>query len=78
MDIRAAVVELVSKNDGQWSWYQLDRGLAAKGFSGGPELLSVIKSLVEDEFIKQIPGYSAGQPLYAITEKGKEFVRTMT
>jgi DNA-binding PadR family transcriptional regulator len=77
MDIRAAVVELVSKNDGQWSWYQLDRGLAAKGLSGGSELLSVIKSLVEDDFIKEMPGYSAGQPMYAITEKGKEFLRTM-
>jgi hypothetical protein len=77
MDIRAAVVELVSRNDGQWSWYQLDRGLAAKGFSGGSELPSVIKSLVEDDFVKEMPGYSAAQPMYAITEKGKEFLRTI-
>ena len=77
MAIRTAIVELVSKNDGQWSWYQLDRGLAAKGFSGGYGLLSIIKSLVEDDFIKEMPGYSAGQPMYAITEKGKELLRAM-
>jgi hypothetical protein len=55
----------------------INRGLAAEGFSVGSELLSVIKSLVEDDFIKKMPGYRAGQPMYAISEKGKEFLRTM-
>jgi len=71
MDTRRLIVELISKNDGRWTWYQLERGLNRHGLGGHVNAVTEAETLINDGLLacKVDPAYSA--PLYFITSKGK-------
>jgi DNA-binding PadR family transcriptional regulator len=70
------ILELISTQDGQWGWYQLDRALSLLNHLSIREgtLMSLLKELEEKDLIqtRQITGST--QSRYMLTEKGKEFL----
>jgi len=72
MNYKIETLNLILLNDGKWSWYQLERGLTAKGLGGQFDTSKVIKDLLAEELIKEIYNEKSLHPLYVITEKGKD------
>lgn len=74
MNTRIAMVELVSLNDGKWSWYQLDRGLLARGIAGGADVITMVRELIDGGFIDESTGHNPSQTLYSVTDKGRKML----
>lgn len=74
MDMRYSIVELVEKNDGKWTWYQLDRGMTALGLGGQINFMGAVTDLVNEGLIAEKRDDRYPHPLYRITEKGKVFL----
>jgi hypothetical protein len=74
MDIQTQIVELIARNDSSWTWYQLDRGLAERGFNPSPDLLSLVSDLLKEGLIEERSDSRYPQPLYSVTTKGKAFL----
>lgn len=74
MDMRHTIVELIEKNDGKWTWYQLDRGMTALGLGGQMNFMEVVTELVNEGLIAEQRDARYPHPLYRVTEKGKAFL----
>ncbi len=76
MDAKKVIVELIAKNDGKWTWYQLERGLNSRNIGGQINTITEVEALIADGLLtmKSDPNYPA--PLYLVTEKGKAFLST--
>lgn len=74
MDMRRTIVELIEKNDGKWTWYQLDRGMTARGLGGRMNFMEVVTELINEGLIAEERDARYPQPLYRITEKGRAFL----
>jgi hypothetical protein len=74
MDMKRIIVELIAKNDGKWTWYQLERGLNSRGLGGHANTIAELEGLIESGLVgtKTDPSYPA--PLYTVTEKGRLFL----
>ncbi len=70
MSEKEQILKHISKHDGEWGWYQLDRALAHDQIHLGQELLAILKSL-EEEGLITASGTESGHPKYHLTEVGK-------
>lgn len=73
-DFKIEILRIVSKNDGKFSWYQLDRQLTFNGIEISENLMQAIRSLESVGLITSKQGDNASQPLYSLTPQGKTFV----
>lgn len=73
--IEAAILSLISENDGEWGWYQLDRGLTMKNFDYEPDLLEMIGKLEEMGFMRSERIEGIPQARYWITDKGRQLLK---
>jgi hypothetical protein len=71
MDLRRTIVELIDRNDGKWTWYQLERGLTGVGLGGRSDAAAILTDLVQDGVLSEQADQRYPHPLYRITEKGK-------
>ncbi len=76
MSVKAIFLELIAKNDGNWTWYQLERGLNAKGIGGQVKTIDEIKALVQDGLIVEKHSDQFPNPLYSITDKGRLWLKS--
>lgn len=74
MDARKLIIELIAKNDGKWTWYQLERGLNRHGIGGQVNAVAEVDLLIADGLLAAKPDPAYPAPLYFITEKGKTFL----
>lgn len=74
MDARHTIVDLIEKNDGKWTWYQLQRGATARGLNGKINFMEVVSELINEELITEQTDSRYPHPLYRITNKGREFL----
>ncbi len=70
MDQRRAILGLIAKNDGQWTWYQLERGLSVAGLGGHADLMNILAQLVSEGLISEEFDDRYPHPLYRMTSKG--------
>lgn len=71
MDLRRTIVELVDRNDGKWTWYQLERGLTGVGLGGRSDAVVILTDLVQEGMLSEQADSRYPHPLYRITAKGK-------
>ncbi|MBU3059257.1 hypothetical protein [Pseudomonas indica] len=71
METKILILKMIAKHDGKWTWYQIERGLNAKGLGGVVNSTEVLQALIDEGFIttKSDPRYPS--PLYSITELGR-------
>lgn len=70
-----AILEIVQANDGNLSWYQIDRALTQRVGGWDPgivsrDLMPTLRALEQDGFIARSAGHNPAQPLYRITSAG--------
>lgn len=63
-----AVLQLIAKQNGEHTWYTLDRALAGK-FDVSRLLIPALKQLAQDGLVD--PRGPAHMPIYWLTDKGK-------
>lgn len=65
---KSLVVAAVAEHDGAWSWYQLDRHLAATCPEMMAELMPAIRELEAEGKVRSIPnGANPGMPRYKLS-----------
>lgn len=69
-ELKIKILEAIRQNDGQFSWYQLDRMLSDSGVDHSGKLMQVLRELVASELISTSAGANPAQPLYSITKNG--------
>jgi hypothetical protein len=68
---RELVFQLVGDHDGEWSWYQLDRGVCLRGaVEWVHTLIHVLDALEAEGLVRQEERHSPGQPYYWLTDNG--------
>ena len=66
------ILRLVAQHDGEWSWYQVERLLSAKGKETGP-FFAEVDVLVKDGMMEVRPNPKMDHHgRYWITEKGRQ------
>jgi DNA-binding PadR family transcriptional regulator len=73
-DFKIEILRIVEKNDGKFSWYQLDRQLSYNGIAMSENLMQAIHDLEFEGFIATKEGDNPSQPLYSLTPQGKAFI----
>ena len=76
MDMQGIILELISRNDGKWTWYQLERGLDSKGLGGCPNLMELIGDLVQAGLLEEQHDDRFPHPLYRVTKQGHAVLAT--
>lgn len=74
-DFKIEILRIVGKNDGKFSWYQLDRQLSCNGIAMTENLMKAIRDLESGGLISVTQGDNVSQPLYSLTPQGKLFVQ---
>lgn len=67
-------LDLIAKNDGKWSWYQLERGLNARGVGGQVNTINELNSLLAEGLITEHQIEKHPHPLYLITDEGRSWL----
>ena len=75
LELELKILEIVQRNNGCFSWYQLDRVLSETGSHHGGRLMHILDSLVDSGRICMRPGPNPVQPFYEITEMGLEAIK---
>jgi len=75
MDISSAKHTLLTKiacHDGEWGWYQIERGFDSRNLPEGVTAMTLVDDLVEEGLLEVI----AGEPIdrYRLTARGKATV----
>jgi DNA-binding PadR family transcriptional regulator len=76
--LQIRLLKLIKANDGQFSWYQLDRAVSTERVEGVGNLMHVLKSLQSDGLISSREGANPAQPTYSITNEGMNALRGPT
>ncbi len=71
-DFEIKVLQMIGKNDGKFSWYQLDRQLSFKGISMSENLMQAIHYLESEGLMAAKKGVNGSQSLYSLTPQGKK------
>jgi len=72
--VKKEILRLVARHDGEWSWYQVDRFLSAKGHVTGP-FFAEIDWLVKEGMMDVRPNSKLGDhERYWLTDKGRETI----
>ncbi len=69
-ELELRILEIVHRNNGCFSWYQLDRALSETRSQHGGKLMHILDSLVASGRICTRQGANPAQPLYEITKMG--------
>ena len=65
------ILDLIQKNDGQWTWYQLERAVArCGGWDSEKSVTEVADSLVKRGYMSTVADAKYAHPIYKITESG--------
>jgi DNA-binding PadR family transcriptional regulator len=67
------ILQLIEGHSGEWTWYQLSR-YEGTGFVVAGELMNLIRSLKASGYITEIEGPNPNQPIYVITDLGREAI----
>ena len=78
MNTKTVFLDLIAKNDGKWTWYQLERGLNARGIGGRVNTIGEIQSLISEGLITERHDENYPNPLYCITDKGRLWLKNET
>ncbi len=70
------VLSLIQKNDGKWTWYQLDRAIGVYGHGGKGNLAAFLNELTKDGLVLTQVTPSYPHPLYCLTALGKAWLET--
>jgi hypothetical protein len=66
-EFKELVFEAIAENDGQWTWYQLDRRLMGANPEMTASLMPAINELIRENRIRQASNSpKSGQPRYEI------------
>ena len=71
-------MKLIQANDGQLSWYQLDRAISSSGTEREEGLMQSLRALESEGLIARQAGANPSQPKYAITSNGSEILASIT
>jgi len=77
-ELRLRLLETIAENDGNFGWYQLDRSVSSSGVVINERLLDVLRELETDGFIASASEDTKKDPVYRITETGRETIATVT
>jgi DNA-binding PadR family transcriptional regulator len=71
------ILTLVYRTSGKWTWYQIERELSFRGIGGMYNAVVILDHLVEDGLVER--EYISGRidPVYHITEAGRERVQEL-
>jgi len=75
---RLALLKLIEANDGQLSWYQLDRTISSSGTERDEGLMQSLRALESEGLIERRVGVNPSQPKYAITSNGSELLASVS
>ena len=70
--VKSQLLRAISKHDGEWGWYQLDRVVNPRDLPDGFNVMLVLTVLEQDGLVRQVPAET--QARYALTDKGCEEV----
>lgn len=72
--MRAIILDLVSKNDGKMSWYQMDRALIFRGIHPSlmGHMMPMLEQLEQGDLIRCVG--EGPHPCYRITDAGRKIV----
>ena len=71
-DIRM-ILTLIHQHDGEWGWYQLDRGLSTVGIVG-INVPRAITALIDDGLVVATGPVQSAATRYSLTEKGRSTI----
>lgn len=74
-ELELKILQIVHRNNGCFSWYQLDRALSQNDSQHGGKLMHLLDSLIASGSICTRQGSIPAQPLYEITEMGLEVLK---
>ncbi|XZE36955.1 hypothetical protein SH501x_002544 [Pirellulaceae bacterium SH501] len=77
-ELERKILEIVRRNNGCFSWYQIDRALSETGSQHSGKLMRILGSLVESGTIDERQGANPAQPLYEITPLGLESLKVLS
>jgi DNA-binding HxlR family transcriptional regulator len=72
MELKEIIFQLIYANDGKWTWYQLERGLTAKGVGGQSNTMVLIHELINEGLISEKEDKRYPHSLYCVTELGRK------
>lgn len=72
-DITKELIKIIGKNEGKFSWYQIDRQLGIEGIVQTSNLIKLLHTLESDGLIVAKVDLNPAQPLYSLTSKGKKY-----
>ena len=79
--LKYAILEAIDRNDGKYTWYQLDRALTQRADMDpgvvSRELMPALRELEQAHLITASPGSNPGQPLYSVTPAGQETLEVL-
>lgn len=70
--VKRQLLKSISKHDGEWGWYQLDRVVNPRDLPTGHTAMSVLEMLEQEGLIQQRP--AEPQARYSLTDKGRDEV----
>lgn len=76
METKFIFLDLTAKNDGKWTWYQLERGLNARGIGGQVDTIEEVRKLVKEGLITERKDDKYPHPLYFITDEGRHILKS--
>ncbi len=71
------IVELVAEHDGEWGWYQLDRGLTMSGIVG-VHVPSAVMSLRDAGLLNISGDAQSASSRYTLTAAGKRLLEAQS
>ena len=72
------ILDIISRHDGELSWYQLERACCGDEISKSGKLISLLKQLEVDGLISSREVQEHPLPLYSITAKGLEELQRLS
>ncbi len=74
-DVKRDILRLVSRHDGEWSWYQVDRSLSGTRPGCVGPFMDEIRELAAEGLIEVRPNLALGEhSRYWLTEVGRRAV----
>lgn len=65
---------LASRNDVNWTWYNLDRAMTSRKMEGVGNVARLVNNLSEAGLVDIVPREPAGMDYYRVSEKGHKLL----
>lgn len=66
---------LASRNDINWTWYNLDRAMSNRKMDGVGYVARLVMNLAEAGLVDIVPSDSTSMDYYRVSEKGHQLLR---